>query len=95
MFGPEFRAGFAVLAMTACAPASSGNPHAQSPERQSEAEYDLAREYFYKGAPREALAHVLKADKLDENNGKALYFTSFIYLSKRSTRTRSSRSSRS
>ena len=80
MFGPKFRAGFAVLAMTACAPAS-GNPHAQSPERQSEAEYDLAREYFYKGAPREALDHVLKADKLDENNGKALYFTSVIYLS--------------
>ena len=84
MFGPEFRTVFASLtttmAIAACAPAS-GNPHAQSPERQSEAEYDLAREYFYKGAPREALDHVLKADKLDENNGKALYFTSVIYLS--------------
>ena len=85
MFWPKFRAIFtfsgALLAITACAPASSGNPHAQSPERQSEAEYDLAREYFYKGAPREALDHVLKADRLDENNGKALYFTSVIYLS--------------
>jgi len=81
MLCPEFRAGFALLALTAaCAPAS-GNPHAQSPERQSEAEYDLAREYFYKGAPREALDHVLKADRLDEKNGKALYFTSVIYLS--------------
>jgi Tfp pilus assembly protein PilF len=81
MFGTNFRAGFAFLALAGCAGASSGNPHAQSPERQSEAEYDLAREYFYKGAPREALDHVLKADKLDENNGKALYFTSAIYLS--------------
>jgi len=62
-----------------CAPAS-GNPHAQSPERQSEAQYDLAREYFYKGHPREALDHVLKADSLDDTNTKALYFTSTIYL---------------
>jgi len=66
--------------MAGCA-ATPGNPHAQSPERQAEAEYDLAREYFYKGAPREALDHVLKADKLDDNNAKALYFTSAIYLS--------------
>ncbi len=71
---------FAVACAAACAPAS-GNPHAQSPERQAEAEYDLAREYFYKGHPREALDHVLKADKLDENNSKALYFTSAIYRS--------------
>lgn len=69
-----------VLVCAACAPAA-GNPHAQSPERQSEAEYDLAREYFYKARPREALDHVLKADKLDESNTKALYFTSAIYLS--------------
>ncbi len=72
---------FAVCcAAAACAPAT-GNPHAQSPERQAEAEYDLAREYFYKGHPREALDHALKANKLDEDNAKALYFTSAIYLS--------------
>lgn len=69
-----------VLALAAaCAPASE-NPHAQSPERQAEAQYDLAREYFYKGRPREALGHVLKADSLDDTNVKALYFTSVIYL---------------
>jgi type IV pilus assembly protein PilF len=62
-----------------CAPVAS-NPHAQSPERQAEAQYDLAREYFYKGHPREALDHVLKADSLDDSNAKALYFTSAIYL---------------
>ena len=65
--------------MVACAPASEGT-HAQSPERQSEAQYDLAREYFYKGHPREALDHALQADKLDDTNSKALYFTSAIYL---------------
>ncbi|HEY1956637.1 MAG TPA: tetratricopeptide repeat protein [Polyangiaceae bacterium] len=71
----------AVCALSlACAPAASDGPHAQSPERQSQAQYDLAREYFYKGHPREALDHVLAADKLDDTNSKALYFTSAIYL---------------
>ncbi len=66
----------------ACAPTNNGGgPHAQSPERQAEAEYDLAREYFYKARPREALDHILRAVSLDETNVKALYFTSAIYLS--------------
>jgi len=51
------------------------------PERQAESEYDLAREYFYKGNPRVALDHALRATRLDETNVKALYFTSAIYLS--------------
>ncbi len=71
-----------VLLCAACGSSgASTGPHAQSPERQSEAEYDLAREYFYKARPREALDHILKANKLDEANVKALYFTSAIYLS--------------
>ena len=69
-----------VTAAIACSPAS-GNPHAQSPERQAEAEYDLAREYFYKGNARVGLDHALKATQLDERNAKALYFTAAIYLS--------------
>jgi len=73
--------GLVLAVCAACTPTSTGGPHAQSPERQAEAEYDLAREYFYKAHPREALDHVLKADSLDENNVKALYFTSAIYLS--------------
>jgi type IV pilus assembly protein PilF len=56
-------------------------PAAQSPERQAEAEYDLARDYFYKGEPRAALDHALKAVDLDDSNSKALYFTSSLYLS--------------
>lgn len=59
----------------------SGNtPGAQSPERQADAEYDLARDYFYKGQPREALDHSLRAVDLDGDNSKALYFTSTLYL---------------
>lgn len=70
-------AAFAVLA--GCAPASSGGPRAQSVERQSETEYDLARDVFYKGQPRAALDHAKKAVELDPENAKALYFTSAIY----------------
>ncbi len=59
----------------------TGNtPGAQSPERQSDAEYDLARDYFYKGQPRAALDHGLKAVDLNGDNAKALYFTSTLYL---------------
>jgi Tfp pilus assembly protein PilF len=70
-----------VAAVCAACGSPSGMPNAQSPERQAEAEYDLAREYFYKANPREALDHALKATKLDETNVKAIYFTAGIYLS--------------
>ena len=79
-----FRLGLGLAAAGICAGCgggASGGPHAQSPERQAEAQYDLAREYFYKGSPRQALDHVLQADSLDDTNVKALYFTSLIYLS--------------
>lgn len=56
------------------------SPGAQSEEKRSLAEYDLARDYFYKGEPRAALDHALLAVKLDDENAKALYFTSTIYL---------------
>ena len=56
-------------------------PHAQSPEKQSAAEYDLGRDYFSKGNPRTALDHALKAVELNDDNAKALYLTSAIYLS--------------
>lgn len=65
----------------ACGPKTgSTSPNAQSPERQAEAEYDLARDLFGKGEPRQALDHALKAVELDSENPKALYFTSNIYL---------------
>lgn len=55
-------------------------PGAQSPERQSEAEYDVAREYYYKGQLRTALEHSRKAMELDGDNANAIYFTSMLYL---------------
>jgi Tfp pilus assembly protein PilF len=61
--------------------AGKTTPGAQSPERQSDAEYDLSREYFYKGDTRTALDHALKADELNEDNARALYFTSTLFLS--------------
>jgi Tfp pilus assembly protein PilF len=78
-----FRLAFSLAAAGgfACGTPSAGGPHAQSPERQAEAQYDLAREYFYKGNPRAALDHALSAVSLDDTNVKALYFTSLVYLS--------------
>src|ERR1017187_5236967 len=51
-----------------------------NPERQSEAEYDLARDFFYKDQPRRALDHCRKAIDLDGENANALYFASTIHL---------------
>jgi type IV pilus assembly protein PilF len=68
------------LPLVACAPRGDSQPRAASPERQSESEYDLARDAFYKGHLREALDHAQHADTLDDQNAKALYFTAVIYL---------------
>lgn len=51
-----------------------------NPQRQSEAEYDVARDFFYRGQPRQALDHCRKAIQLDDENAKALYFASTIHL---------------
>ena len=64
---------------TGCAPRSAASPGA-NPERQSEAEYDLARDYFFRGQPRLALDHVRKAISVNDRNAKALYFASTIHL---------------
>lgn len=66
------------LAAAGCGPA--GNPGAQSPERQADAEYDVARDLYYKGQLRSALEHARKAVELDDDNAKALYFTGMLHL---------------
>jgi len=66
------------LAAAGCSP--SGNPGAQSPERQAEAEYDVARDLYYKGQLRSALEHARKAVELDDDNSKALYFAGMLHL---------------
>jgi type IV pilus assembly protein PilF len=51
-----------------------------SPEHQSDAEYNLAKDYFFKGDPRGALDHVLHAVQLNPESPRALYFTSTVFL---------------
>ena len=77
----RFAVGAVPLAIVACAGKGAASPNAQSTERQSDSEYDLAKDYFYKGQPRAALDHALKSIELNDENSKALYFTSTIYLS--------------
>jgi len=72
--------GIAAVALSACASESKTSPNAASPERQAESEYDLSRDAFYKGHFREALDHAQRANTLDDQNAKALYFTAVIYL---------------
>ena len=72
--------GLAAVALSACASESKTSPNAASPERQAESEYDLSRDAFYKGHFREALDHAQRANTLDDQNAKALYFTAVIYL---------------
>jgi type IV pilus assembly protein PilF len=68
------------LCLPACISKASNYAGAKSPERQSEAEYDVARDFFFKADPRSALDHGLKAVELDDENAKALYFVSSVYL---------------
>jgi Tfp pilus assembly protein PilF len=51
-----------------------------TPERRSEAEYDVARDYFFKTQPRLALDHIHKAVQLNPDNANALHFASEIHL---------------
>ena len=70
-----------VALTTGCPTKGSQNPGAQSIERQSDSEYDLARDLFEKGNPRAALDHAMKAISLNEDNDKAQYFVAVIHLS--------------
>lgn len=63
--------------ITGCAAAQSGP---QGTDRQSLAEYDLARDAFENGRLREALDHVEKALELDEDNADAAYLGAIVLL---------------
>lgn len=67
--------------LAACGGRSGSSGGAQSPDRQSDAEYDLARDLFQKGNARGALDHAIKASSLNEDNEKAPYLVAAIYLS--------------
>lgn len=70
-----------LVACSACSGRGGNQPGAQSPDRQSDAEYDLARDSFQKGQPRAALDHAQKALTLNEDNDKAQYLVAAIHLS--------------
>jgi type IV pilus assembly protein PilF len=73
-------AGAFALWASGCTTKSATTGGIHSPERQSENEYALAKDYFYKGDPRAALDHVLRAVQLNPDNPRALYFTSTVFL---------------
>jgi Tfp pilus assembly protein PilF len=60
---------------------SSGGPKPQDPSRQSESEYDVARDlWLRRGQTREALEHALKAVELDDENADACHLVALLYL---------------
>lgn len=63
-----------------CAPTRTTTFAPQSADRQSDTEYALAKEYFYKGDPRVALDHAIKSVQLSPDSSRALYFTSTLFL---------------
>jgi type IV pilus assembly protein PilF len=68
------------LVLFACAGASQG-PGAQDPVRQSESEYDIARDLWLNRAQlRPALEHALKAVSLDEGNADAQHLVALLFL---------------
>jgi type IV pilus assembly protein PilF len=69
-----------VLAFAGACVSKGADAPGANPQRQSEAEYDLARDYFYRGQQRLALDHCRKAIDLDDQNAKALYFAAAIHL---------------
>ncbi len=76
-----FALAIAALSAVGCTGKSSSQPNAKSPETQSDAEYDLARDLFQKGKPREALDHARKAAELNEDNDKAHYMVAVVLIS--------------
>jgi Tfp pilus assembly protein PilF len=64
----------------ACTGKGANSPPGASAEKQSDAEYDLAREALHAGRPREALDHARKSVKFNEDNDKALYLAAMVHL---------------
>jgi Tfp pilus assembly protein PilF len=67
--------------LVACSSTKPSGPGVANPERQSDAEYDLARESFQKGDTRVAVDHIQKAIAFNEENDKAHYLHAVILLS--------------
>src|SRR5258708_27811258 len=73
-------AGLFFIGISACSRAGKG-ANGPDAERQSESEYDVARDLFIRARdPRGALAHAQKAVELNEQNAEAHHFVALIYL---------------
>jgi type IV pilus assembly protein PilF len=71
----------AIAAAATLACSGRQGPGAQDPVRQSENEYDIARDlWLTRGRLREALQHALDAVKLDEENADAQHLVALLYL---------------
>src|SRR5438309_2129506 len=69
-----------VVGVAACSRAGRG-ANGPDAERQSESEYDVARDLFIRSRdPRGALAHAEKAVELNDQNAEAHHFVALIYL---------------
>ncbi len=69
-----------VVALGVAACSSTNSNPAQSPEAQSLAEYDLAKESYRLGKMRDVLSHAQKAVDLDEANADAAFLAARVYL---------------
>lgn len=64
-----------------CGGVAASRPGSEDPQRMSESEYDVARDYWLsRGQPREALKHGLRAVELDPDNADANHLVALIYL---------------
>jgi Tfp pilus assembly protein PilF len=69
------------LSLAACAGSSGGAEGAKDPDRMSDSEYDVARDYWLRrNSPREALDHALKAVELNEENADAAHLVALLYM---------------
>jgi type IV pilus assembly protein PilF len=79
----SFRALILILGAILLSAGCSGSQRAGGgdPVRQSESEYDIARDlWLRRGQVREALEHALRAIDLDDENSEAFHLVALLYL---------------
>ena len=72
---------FSLILGTWAASACAGSQRGADSVRQSESEYDIARDlWLRRGQVREALEHALRAVELDDENFEAAHLVALLYL---------------
>lgn len=83
---PSYRAiprltGFALIGLIACSTGTGGRAGRGSNNRESEAEYDLARDSWLRRADaRDGLTHALRSIEVDDDNSDAHHLAALIFL---------------